>query len=35
MGSPSRLQKKNESKDEEELRRDVINANTNCLRVFY
>ena len=35
MGSPSQLQKKNESKDEEELKCDVINANRNCLRVLY
>lgn len=32
MGSPSQLQKKNESKDEEELKCDVIN---HCLRVLY
>lgn len=35
MGSPSQLQKKNESKDEKELKCDVISANTNCLRVLY
>lgn len=35
MGSPSQLQKKNESKDEEKLKCDVISANTNCLRVLY